>query len=241
MNKNDTIYPMVAQTQKKIIEFLQKVPLFNNLTEEEMLQISSICQERNFKKGHIIFYEDDIGTSFYLIAEGQVKIVMLSPEGREHILGVLQTHDFFGEMALLENEPRSATAIALSDAQVFIITREDFVHQLTHYPYTALRMLITMSRRLRKADRHVESLAFLSAPGRVARSLLELGEEQGKVVDQDIVVQTTMTRQELSNLAGTSRETLTRVLMAFQDNKLITLERGKIIIHNCKKLQEKSI
>ncbi|MEK7435164.1 MAG: cyclic nucleotide-binding domain-containing protein, partial [Cyanobacteriota bacterium] len=96
-------------------EFFTEVSLFSNMDKNEIEQITKICVERSFEKGKTIFYEQDQGTSFYLILSGQVKIVMMSNDGREHTLGVLKEKDFFGEVSMLDGQPRSATAIALSD------------------------------------------------------------------------------------------------------------------------------
>lgn len=221
--------------------FLQEVPIFADLTEAELDQLAAIVRERSFDKGHAIFYADDLGTSFYVIAKGAVKIVVLADDGREHILGVLKERDFFGEMSLIDGEPRSASAVALETAHVLSISREDFLDVLRGRPDMALKIMITICRRLRRADRRVESLAFLSAPGRVARILLELGKEHGEDTPDGISLHHKMTRQELANIAGTSRETLTRVLMEFQEAGLLTLKKNQLILHDEKQLQTKMI
>jgi CRP-like cAMP-binding protein len=228
-------------TPTEMLKFLQEVPLFADFTVEEFSELCNICRERNFDKGHAIFYADDLGTSFYIIARGAVKIVVLADDGREHILGVLKERDFFGEMSLLDGEARSATAIALENTQVLSISRDDFQSVLRRNPDISLKIMVTICRRLRRADRRVESLAFLSAPGRVARVLLELGKEHGEVTAEGLSLHHKMTRQELANIAGTSRETLTRVLMEFQDEGLLTLRKNFLIVHDEKQLQTKMI
>ena len=228
-------------TPTEIQTFLREVPLFADLTETELNQVAEICRERTFDKGHAIFYADDQGTSFYVIARGAFKIVVLADDGREHILGVLKARDFFGEMSLLDGQSRSATAMALEATQVLSIAREDFLAVLRRNPDISLKILVTICRRLRHADRRVESLAFLSAPGRVARVLLELGKEHGEETPKGLALHHKMTRQELANIAGTSRETLTRVLMEFQDDGLITLGKNMLVLHDEKKLQAKMI
>jgi CRP/FNR family cyclic AMP-dependent transcriptional regulator len=228
-------------TPTEMLKFLQEVPLFAELTVDEFTQLCDICRERTFDKGHAIFYADDLGTSFYIIARGAVKIVVLADDGREHILGVLKARDFFGEMSLLDGEARSATAIALENSKVLSISRDDFQSVLRRNPDIGLKIMVTICRRLRRADRRVESLAFLSAPGRVARILLELGKEHGETTAEGLSLHHKMTRQELANIAGTSRETLTRVLMEFQDEGLLTLRKNLLIVHDEKQLQSKMI
>jgi CRP/FNR family cyclic AMP-dependent transcriptional regulator len=228
-------------TPTETLIFLQEVPLFADLTVDEFAQLADICRERGFDKGHAIFYADDQGTSFYVSAKGSVKIVVLADDGREHILGVLRAQDFFGEMSLLDGEARSATAIALENTQVLSISREDFQSVLRRNPDISLKIMVTICRRLRRADRRVESLAFLSAPGRVARVLMEMGKEHGERTAEGLSLHHKMTRQELANIAGTSRETLTRVLMEFQDEGLLTLKKNVLIVHDEKQLASKMI
>lgn len=226
---------------QQVRHFLSEVPLFSGLSESELDRLSEICRERTFDKGQVIFYEEDMGTSFYIIVDGQVKIVMQSEDGREHILGVLRGHDFFGEMSLLDGEPRSATAIALEQVKVLSIARDEFTALLRQVPDITVKIMVILSRRLRRADRHVESLAFLSAPGRVARVLIELSKEHGSQSAEGMVFDHRMTRQELANLAGTSRETLTRVIMDFQDEGLLTLKKNQVVLHNLRELENRII
>ncbi len=226
---------------KNLISFFKEVPLFCHLDDDELEQLTHICGEKNFEKGQTIFYEEDMGTGFYLIISGQVKIVMLSNDGREHILGLLREKDFFGEMSILDGEPRSATAIALADVKAMTITRDDFTKLLRNNPDMAIKIMFVLCKRLRQADRHVESLAFLSAPGRVARTIMELAEQQGMKDGDKIIINHKMTRQEFANIAGTSRETLTRVLMDFQDEGILDISKNQIILVNKKLLKEKIV
>jgi CRP/FNR family cyclic AMP-dependent transcriptional regulator len=226
---------------KELINFLKEIPLFSHLDEEDFQQLTNICSEKKFDKGQTIFYEEDMGTGFYIIISGQVKIVMLSNDGREHILGLLRERDFFGEMSILDGEPRSATAIALSDVKAITITREDFTKLLRNNPDISIKIMFVLCKRLRRADRHVESLAFLSAPGRVARTILELSDEQGIKDDNKVIINHKMTRQEFANIAGTSRETLTRVLMEFQDDGILDISKNQIILVDKKSLKDKVI
>lgn len=224
-----------------LINFLKEVPLFSHLDHNELEKITHICTEKSFEKGQAIFYEEDMGTGFYLIISGQVKIVMLSSDGREHILGLPREKDFFGEMSILDGEPRSATAISLSDVKAVTITRENFTRLLRDNPDISIKIMIVLCKRLRQADKHVGSLAFLSAPGRVARTILELSEQQGEKDGNEVIINHKMTRQEFANIAGTSRETLTRVLMDFQDEGILNISKNRIILVNPKLLEDKII
>lgn len=217
---------------------LQNVPLFNDLDGAELEALCSLCRTRAVSRGNVIFYEDDPGTSCYIIVKGKVKIVVNADDGREHILGVLQDGDFFGEMSLIDGQPRSASAIAVEDVQMVTIQRDEFLKLLRSNPEISLKLLVTLSHRLRVADRNMESLAFLSAPGRVARLLLELGKDHGEKTPEGVTFTHNMTRQELASLAGTSRETLTRVLMDYQDRGIIHLDKNRLTLKNEAKLRD---
>lgn len=226
---------------EKLANFLKDGSLFGNLSEEELQQLSQIARERRFDRNQVIFYEGDLGGSLYLIASGTVKIVMMADDGREHILGLLHEGDFFGEVSLIDGEPRSATAIAQDKVNIVMIARDDFVRLLRENPEMSLKIMVVLCQRLRKTDKHVESLAFLSAPGRVAQVLLNWAEQHAPDVEQAINIPHKMTRQEFASIAGTSRETLTRVLMDFQDERLIELGKNNIIIHERRLLREKVV
>lgn len=220
-------------------KFLSETSLFGDLDRNEIVEVAKLCRQRMVPKGSIIFYEDDPGTSCYIILEGKVKIVVNSAhDGREHILGIVKSGDLFGEMSLIDGKPRSATAIAVEETQVVTVQRDEFLRVVAYTPGIALKLLGVLTRRLRSTDRHVESLAFLSAPGRVARLLLELGTEMGRPSPAGVTFETKMTRQEMANLTGTSRETFTRVLMEYQDRGLVEVDRNQFVLKNETKLRE---
>lgn len=221
------------------VPFLKETILFQDLEPDELEAIASIARKRQVPKGSILFYVDDPGNACYIVIDGKVKIVVNSGDGREHILGILGLSDLFGEMSLIDGQPRSATAIAVEDSSVLTIQREEFMRILADHPGIAMKLLIVLSRRLRLTDAHVESLAFLSAPGRVARLLLQLASDSGERNGEGkLVFSSRMTRQEMANLTGTSRETFTRVLMDYQDRGLVAIDRNQFILHNEPKLKE---
>lgn len=219
--------------------FLKQTSLFGDLDALELDAIAAICRKRVVPKGSIIFYADDPGNACYIVVEGKVKIVINSGDGREHILGILNPLDLFGEMSLIDGHERSATAIAVEESNVLTIQREEFLKLLREYPGIPLKLLAVLSRRLRSTDAHVESLAFLSAPGRVARLLIGLAQESGaKSPEGKPSFTSRMTRQEMANLTGTSRETFTRVLMDYQERGLVEIDRNSFILQDEKKLRE---
>ncbi|HEY9855147.1 MAG TPA: Crp/Fnr family transcriptional regulator [Stenomitos sp.] len=221
------------------VAFLKQTILFQDLEPEELEAIASIARKRQVPKGSILFYVDDPGNACYIVVDGKVKIVVNSGDGREHILGILGPSDLFGEMSLIDGQPRSATAIAVEETSVLTIQREEFMRLLADHPGIAMKLLVVLTRRLRLTDAHVESLAFLSAPGRVARLLIQLASQSGEKTDEGKpAFSTRMTRQEMANLTGTSRETFTRVLMDYQDRGLVSIDRNLFVLQNEPKLKE---
>ena len=147
---------------------LLKVPLFSQLEPAELERVTEISRERTYPRNSVILFEDDPGDALYVVAEGQVKVVLIGEDGREVILSVLGEGEFFGEMALIDDEPRSAHVIAMEDSTLLVLRREDFQGILKQTPSIALALLRELSRRLRRVDEKVGSLVLLDVNGRVA-------------------------------------------------------------------------
>lgn len=224
---------------EQLIHFLKEVPLLCNLDDYELRQLSDVSILRDFDKNKTIFYEQDKGTNLYIIVSGQVKVVVNSNDGREHILGFLKDKEFFGEISLLDGEPRSSTVIALEKVKVITINRDDFLKILRNNPDITYKIILSLCVKLRWTDRHVSSLAFLSASGRVAKIILDFLDDNIEMENGNYIINHRMTRQDFANIAGTSRETLTRIMMDFQDENIITSSKNKITVHNKNALKEK--
>jgi CRP/FNR family transcriptional regulator, cyclic AMP receptor protein len=217
-------------------ELLKGVDLFSALDDAQLDVISQMTIEKTFRKGDIILLEDDESNhSLFIIAKGEVKVVLTAEDGREAILATLKEGEFFGEMALLDGEPRSATVRAVEDARVLTIRREDFLASVRKQPDLALTLLGEMSRRLRKSNRQISSLALMKVYGRVAATLLQLMEERGmrtKTKDGKniIIVRDRPTQQSIAEMSGTTRETVSRVLNFFQKKGYIVLDGKDLLI-----------
>lgn len=220
-------------------KFLKNVPLFSDFSEEELDKLLAISKERSYPKDAVIFQKDEIGNFFFLICSGRVKVILETEEGKEGILSILYPTEFFGEMSLLDGEPRSASIVALENTSVLLINRDDFLRLLYRHPEIALKILKTLSLRLRKANRQIETLMFLDAPGRIARTLIDIAEEKGIKREDGIFIDLEFTRQELGNLIGVSRETTIRVLKSFEEEGIISIERNHIIIKNMQELKKR--
>jgi CRP-like cAMP-binding protein len=208
--------------------FYRKFALFAELDERELASIAAVAKTRRYAKDDAVFHADESGDVFFLIREGQVKVTMTSPEGKEIILSILGAGDFFGEMALFDNAPRSATVIAIEPLEVVSIWRTDFLHILSENFSIAQKVLAELSKRLRDASQRIESLATMDVYGRLARFFLDLAKQSGKSLANDYVAVTRPTHQAIANMIGTSRETVSRLIHELMKQDLL-LSEGKTI------------
>ena len=189
------------------------------------MPFAELMRERSYPKGSVILFEDDPGDALYLVASGQVKVVLIGEDGREVILSVLGEGAFFGEMALLDDEPRSAHVIAMEDSVVLALRREDFRARLRASPEVAIALLKELSRRLRRADDQIGSLVLLDVGGRVAELLVRLADEEGG----DRITRK-LTHATIAQMIGSSRETVSRTMRDLQDKNLVSVTRQEIVL-----------
>jgi len=208
--------------------FFRKFALFAELDDRELSSVAAVAKTRRYAKDDVVFHADESGDVFCLIKEGKVKVTMISPEGKEIILSMMGPGDFFGEMALLDNEPRSATVIATETLDLVTIWRSDFLQILSENFSITKKVLAELSRRLRSASNRIESLATMDVYGRLARFLLDLARQNGKMLENGYVAVTRPTHQSIANMIGTSRETVSRLIHDLMKQNLL-LSEGKMI------------
>ena len=208
--------------------FFRKFALFAELDDRELSAIAAVAKTRRYAKDDVVFHADESGDVFCLIREGKVKITMISPEGKEIILSMLGPGDFFGEMSLLDNEPRSATVIAMETLDLVTIWRSDFLQILSENFAITKKILAELSKRLRSASNRIESLATMDVYGRLARFFLDLARQSGKVLENGYVAVQRPTHQSIANMIGTSRETVSRLIHDLMRQNLL-LSEGKTI------------
>ncbi len=211
---------------------LRKVPLFADLSEAEIGRIAEATRERSYPRNSVILFEDDPGDALYVVVTGLVKVVLIGEDGREVILSVLKEGDFFGEMALIDDEPRSAHVIAMEDANLLVLRREDFHQRVREVPTISLSLLRTLSRRLREADEKIGGLVLLDVNGRVAKLLLRMADEQ-----DGVHITRRITHHTIAQMVGSSRETVSRTIRDLADQGLIEVSRKAIAIKNRKALE----
>lgn len=216
-------------------DFLGTVPLFNGLDREELQRFADMTRERFYPKGSVILFEHDPGDSLFVVRGGRVKVVLIGEDGREVILGVLGVGEHFGELSLIDDRPRSASVIAMDDATLLVLRREDFRKRVESSPQVAWALLTELSRRLRRADDKIGGLVLLDVPGRIARLLLDLADEgDGHAIEK------TLTHQTIAQMIGASRETVSRAMKDFQDAGWISVERRRISLADRRALEQRA-
>jgi len=216
-------------------DFLATVPLFRSLAVAEQAAFAQMAREKSYPKGSVILFEDDPGDSFFVVREGRVKVVLVAEDGREVILGILGVGEHFGELALIDDQPRSAHVVAMEDSTLLVIRRDDFRRRVEQNPAVAWALLMELSRRLRRADEKIGSLVLLDVPGRIARVLLDAAEDGGSET-----IEKPLTHQTIAHVIGASRETVSRAMREFVDAGWISTERRRIKVLNRPALDKRS-
>jgi len=219
----------------KNIELLKTVSLFWDLNKIELGHISDKMVSKKFQNGNLIFLEESEGKNLFFVVEGSVKVTRLSKDGREVILAMLNAGDFFGEMSLLDGEARSANVIALEETEVLSLKRDDFLVVLHDYPKIAIQLLKEMTSRLRKSDRQIVSLSLSDAEKRIALCIVRFADEQGVIKNGQVTIPKIPIQQDIANMAGTSRETVSRAMSLLTEEKYIERNSKELKILNYKK------
>ncbi|MBL7059376.1 MAG: Crp/Fnr family transcriptional regulator [Candidatus Marinimicrobia bacterium] len=213
------------------INLLQSVPLFSDLSDSSLSKISQEMILRSYTKEQMILVEDNPGETFFIVAQGSVKVTRTSEDGREVILTMLGAGDFFGEMSLLDGKTRSANVVALEATETLTLSRRDFLSILETYPKIAIHLLEELTTRIRWSDRQIESLSLSGAEKRIAIALIRLAEELGTIRQGAVTVQNLPYQQDIANMAGTSRETVSRVLKLLEEQNYIQ-RHGRTLVIN---------
>ena len=210
---------------------LKKTPLFASLNDADLRKLAAVCQRRHFRAGGVVFYEEDPADHLFVVESGEIKVTMLGDGEREVILSIFGPGECFGELALLDEAPRSATVVATADTSVLAIARDDFHKVLLANPAIALHLLKVLAQRLRRSTHRIESLVLLDVFGRVARLLLEMARDQGEKQPDGSLAFPRPTQQDLASMVGSSRETVSRVIKELSTAGLIRAQGRKYFIY----------
>ena len=192
--------------------FLRNVSLFQSLSLEELEPLAQMTITRTFNKDSVIILAEEEGDALFIIKTGHVKVSIVSEDGREVILSLLGDGAVFGELSLLDGKPRSANVIATEDTVLIMLRRQDFLQLVHKAPQITIELLAELASRLRRTDRQIEGLALLDVTSRISETLLQLAGDNGVETDDGVTIHNRPTHQELANMSGTTRETVSRVL-----------------------------
>ncbi|HEY6005454.1 MAG TPA: Crp/Fnr family transcriptional regulator [Anaeromyxobacter sp.] len=210
---------------------LRSVSIFADLDPAAVAALERLAEVKDFPPGAVIVSQEDRGDALFVLVSGKVKVVLYGDSGREIILSIFKTPgDFFGEMSLLDNEPRSATVIADGRSRLLVLSRSDFQAHLESHPRTALRVLQEVSRRLRRADAVIGNLALLDVYGRLAGKLREMAATDGEETDEGVLVRQRPTQAEIAAMIGASRETVSRALSEFSRRGWLVMTGKRLLL-----------
>ena len=220
-------------------EILRRAPLLAAVDEESARAIIARMRAVDLSRGDRLFHEGEAGDALYVIETGKIKLARRAADGRENLLAILGPGEMFGELSLFDPGPRVATAVAVSNARVHSLTRDDFVPLLDH-PRVALSLLAALGRRLRRTNEALADLVFSDVPGRVAKALLDLSTRFGRPVDDGVLVAHELTQEELAQLVGASRETVNKALADFAGRGWLRLEARAVTILDVERLTRRA-
>jgi CRP/FNR family cyclic AMP-dependent transcriptional regulator len=208
---------------------LRNHPLFREFPPAVIEHFGTYMTRRSVRRGATIFAKGDPGTGLMAVLWGSVKISIPTADGREAVLNIINPGEIFGEMALLDGRPRSAEAVAMDDCELMVIDRRDFIPFLREQPDIALKFIEILCARIRHTSEQVEDVMYLSFPGRLAKTLLQLtGGPEAPAAHRNIRI----TQRELSSIIGMSRESTNKQLRAWENRKWVRLQRGGIAVLN---------
>ena len=210
-------------TNAEKIAVLRDHPLFGCLGPEHIERLSTYASSRSFGRGATIFSKGDPGTSLFAVCSGTVRIGVPSPDGRDAVFNLVRPGEIFGEIALLDGRPRTADATAMTDCELMVIDRRDFVALLGSQPEISLRVIEVLCARIRHTSEQVEDVLFLDLSARLAKLLLRLSNSGERANGQCKVA---MTQRELGQMIGMSRESTNKQLREWEGRKWVRLERG---------------
>jgi CRP/FNR family cyclic AMP-dependent transcriptional regulator len=221
------------------VDLIRKVPLFSTLTDDEFRRLSHIFVTRAYRRNQIIFLEEETGNYMYLVLAGKVKVAKAGVGGKETILAIHRTGDFFGEMSLLDGKTAPATVSAMEDAKIVSVSGADFHKYLLHNEKVMLQIINVLCARLR-AVWQTQSQSSGSAEARIRTGLLDLAKKHGIRDAHGTIIDLKFTHQDLAEMVGTSRETVTRALTHLRKQGIIEISNRRITVLKPQALMEES-
>jgi len=225
---------------KFAVDVFASSPLFEQASREIMESLAGRLKRRRFRRGEVIFHQGDPGDSLHIVASGAVKIVLPSAEGEEAIIATLRPGDFFGELALLDGAPRSATATALEQTDTLVLPRQVFAELLDTLPGLRDALFAGLAHELRRLTGHVEELHFLDLAGRLAMRLTRLARETEPDAHGAFRLNWPYTQSDLAAMIGGTRQSVNRLLSELVESELISIEPDTLVINDLDELARRA-
>ncbi len=221
----------------EVVELLARVPVFSTLVPGDLERISELAVPREFDSGQVVFREGDSSDTCYIVRSGRARAVREHSDGRVITLATFGPGDIFGELAMFEDERRSATVEAIEPTAVVAVLGPDMRRLMTEHPEISTRLVIALGRRLRETNERLARQSFQTVQSRVAAVLSELvvQERPGSAAGEDVLV--TATQTDLAQLAGSSRESASRFLAVLERAGVISQGRGRLVVHDVRALE----
>ncbi len=218
---------------------LNKVPLFAGLSVETLTGLTQHLRHHTFHRATMIFHKDQAGDALYIIESGRIRIFVPTESGEELTVEIAGPGEVFGELALLDGRPRSASAETLEETSVYTISRDEFRQYLAAAPQLAVALVELLSSRLRHVTDYAESLAYLDVHARLARVLLEMAGRYGTRKNGGVEIDFDLTQTDLATMVGATRERVNRALAAFRAQGLVELHSKKILLLDTTRLRQR--
>jgi CRP/FNR family cyclic AMP-dependent transcriptional regulator len=220
-------------------ETLARSSLLRGLAGEDLARLAGTARRRTYRRGEAIFRQGDSGDALYLLQSGRVKIALRAESGEEAVVAILGPNDCFGELALLDGEPRSATVEALEPVETVSLAREDFMQFLQANPPTMERLLRWLARAVRGADDELADRVFLDLQGRLVKKLLDLAADHGRLADGAVEIELPMTQEDLAAMIGASRGSVNKILGWYEEQGAIERRGRRIAILDPERLRRR--
>jgi CRP/FNR family transcriptional regulator/CRP/FNR family cyclic AMP-dependent transcriptional regulator len=224
------------------VDVLSRSLVLRALPRPELQQLAAAMRPRLYRRGEVVFHQDDPGQTLHLVCRGHLKIVRCSQAGAEAVLAIVGPSDLFGEMALLDGGPRSATVVALEPVETATLHRTDLLELLRRSPAAVEGLLAALVGTIRKASESAADLMFLDQPGRLAKKLAELAETHGRrSAHHQVEIEIPLTQDELAAMIGATRTRVNRLLSFYEAQGIVALGRRRIVIRDSEALRRRAI
>ncbi|SFB17158.1 Crp/Fnr family transcriptional regulator [Clostridium frigidicarnis] len=207
-----------------------KVPIFENLNNEELLEVVKTINHKEYSKGDVIFTEGNVANTLYFVNEGNIKLYKYTKDGKEQILHVLTEGEFFGELDLIKPSKYGFNSKAIVNSKICTLTKDEMKDIIMRKPEIGIKVLETMGERVAKVENLVQNLATNDVDSRLAYLLIDLMEKYGELIEKNISIKLPLSREDMASFIGVTRETISRKLKKFEYEKLIKIIGTKNLI-----------